>query len=234
MRHAMKLYQGQFLKRYKRFFADINYDGEIIVAHVANTGSLKSINIPGQPCLFSKSDNPERKLQYTLEMIQAPSGGWVGVNTSHPNRIMKKAAEAQWFDHWKNFSRVQSEVKINAKTRLDLMLFNEGENKKHYIEIKNTTLVENGLAQFPDAVTERGQKHLQELMLLKKQGHGAEIVFTIQRTDAETFAPADEIDPVYGQLLRKAHKQGVLITPVVIETSSQGLTVSRRLLPLQL
>jgi sugar fermentation stimulation protein A len=233
VKFSAPLLQGEFLKRYKRFFADVKINGEIVVAHVPNTGSLKSVNHPGQPCLVSPSDNPERKLKFTLEMIQAPNGAWVGVNTATPNKIIKEAAEQKLFAHWQRFSRVQSEVKISAETRLDLMLFNEGEKSKHYIEIKNTTLMENGAAQFPDSVTERGQKHLRELMKLKEQGHSVEIVFTVQRGDAEVFAPADDIDPEYGKLLREAHGKGVIVTPVVVELSAHEVKASTKILPLR-
>lgn len=231
MKFSCQLEQGEFLKRYKRFFADIRFNGEILVAHVPNTGSLKSVNHPGQACLFSRCDNPDRKLQYTLEMIQAPSGAWVGVNTATPNKIVKEAALLKHFPHWKSYAQVQSEVKINAESRLDLMLFNEGDERKHYIEIKNTTLLENGVAQFPDAVTERGQKHLRELMALKELGHSVEIVFTIQRDDATSFAPAHSIDPTYAKLLKEAHERGVIITPVVVTLSPHEVLLSEKVLP---
>lgn len=233
MKFAKKLEQGEFLKRYKRFFADIRHQGEVITAHVPNTGSLKSVNNPGAMCLFSMSDDPARKLKYTLEAIQAPSGAWVGVNTSTPNKIGKEAAEARHFAHWKNFSQVRSEVKINAETRLDMMLWNEGDSSHHYIEIKNTTLMEDGVARFPDAVTTRGQKHLRELMRLQEEGHSVEIIFTIQRGDVHSFGPADDIDPDYGRLLREAHAKGVRITPVVVEFSEQEVKFSQRVLPLK-
>lgn len=233
MKFSQPLLQGKFVKRYKRFFADLELNGEVVTAHVPNTGSLKSVNNPGQMCLVSPSDNPERKLKFTLEMIQAPTGAWVGVNTSTPNKIVKEAAEAKLFAHWKNFANVQSEVKINAETRLDLMLSNPGQESKHYIEIKNTTLMEDGVAMFPDAVTERGQKHLRELMALKEQGHSVEIVFTIQRNDAESFATADDIDPEYGRLLREAQAKGVIVTPVVVNLSDTEVSLSNKILPIK-
>ncbi len=234
MKYSQTLISGVFLKRYKRFFADVEINGEVVVAHVPNTGSLKGVNVPGQPCLVSPSDNPERKLKYTLEMIQVPSGAWVGVNTATPNKIVKEAALAKLFPHWQKYSIVQSEVKINKESRLDLMLSNEGDEFKHYIEIKNTTLLEGTVAQFPDSVTERGQKHLRELMLLKEQGHSVEIVFTVQRNDAKSFAPADLIDVEYGRLLRQAQKKGVIITPVVVNLSTIDVSLSTVLLPISL
>lgn len=232
MKYTQKLVSGKFLKRYKRFFADVHYNGEIVVAHVPNTGSLKSANHPGQDCLISPSENPERKLKFTLEMIQHPNGSWVGVNTATPNKIVKEAAQEKFFPHWEKFANVQSEVKINAATRLDLMLFNEGEASKHYIEVKNVTLMEDGIAKFPDAVTERGQKHLRELMLLMDEGHSVELVFTVQRNDVKAFAPADDIDPAYGVLLREAHQKGMIITAVVVDLSPIEAKLSKIILPL--
>lgn len=232
MKYSQELMAGVFLKRYKRFFADVQLGDDVVVAHLPNTGSMKGVNISGCPCLISPSDNPERKLKYTLEMIQVPSGAWVGVNTATPNKIVKEAVIAKLLLHWEKYSHVQSEVKINKESRLDLMLFNEGDPIKHYIEVKNTTMIEGSVAQFPDSVTERGQKHLRELMLLKEQGHSVEIVFTVQRNDATSFAPADLIDAEYGKLLRLAQQKGVIITPVVVDLSPTETSLSTRILPL--
>lgn len=244
MKYTNKLDEGVFLKRYKRFFANIEWQGQTLVAHVPNTGSLKSVNNPGRPCLFSHSDNPERKLKQTLEMIQAPSGAWVGVNTATPNTVVRevlfgildkkysKVPEA--WSHWQGFDEIKPEFKISAETRLDFALLKKGSTKKHFIEVKNVTLAEGKVAMFPDAETTRGQKHLQELMNLIEEGHTAEIFFTVQRNDCEIFAPADEIDPAYGQLLREAAAKGVRITPLVINLSPTEATLSETLLLLKL
>ena len=240
MKFSQKLQEGIFLKRYKRFFADIEFQGQTLVAHVPNTGSMKSANNPGQPCLFSTSDNPERKLKYTLEMIQSPQGAWVGVNTATPNTIVGEkvqsvlgqgAAVTGTFAHWAQFSEAKAEYKISAETRLDFMLKSKDSSNHHYIEVKNVTLAEDGVAQFPDAVTERGQKHLRELMALMEQGHTAELVFTIQRDDCHSFAPADSIDPIYGQLLREAVAKGLRVSPVVVRLQPTEVELSEKLLP---
>ncbi|MFP5519956.1 MAG: DNA/RNA nuclease SfsA, partial [Bdellovibrionia bacterium] len=166
MEFSRPLGEGIFVKRYKRFFTDIESQGEVLVAHTANTGSLKGVAIGGQPCRYSHSDNPERKLKYTLEMIQAPTGAWVGVNTATPNTIVKEALEGavagEGFAFWQGYDGVKPEIKISAETRFDFGLLKAGKPQK-YIEVKNVTLAENGLALFPDSVTERGQKHLREL-----------------------------------------------------------------------
>lgn len=242
MKFTKKLHEGIFLKRYKRFFADIEWQGQQVTAHVPNTGSMKGVNNPGQLCLFSESDNPERKLKYTLEMIKAPTGTWVGVNTSTPNAIVKETLSrvvgregiVGAFAEWSHFDELKPEFKISAETRLDFALKKKNTEKMHFIEVKNVTLAEGAVAKFPDAVSERGQKHLTELMQLMDQGHTAELVFTIQRRDCSSFSPADDIDPEYGRLLREAFHKGVKITPLVVDLSPDSVELSEIILPLKL
>lgn len=245
MKYGTPLDEGRFLKRYKRFFADIEWRGQTLTAHVPNTGSLKSVNNPGAACLFSHSDNPERKLKQTLEMIQAPSGAWVGVNTATPNVVVKEAL-FKWvgaankkecplnWQHWLEYDEIKPECKISPETRLDFALKQKGSERRHFIEVKNVTLAEGDVAMFPDAETTRGQKHLQELMSLMSEGHTAEILFTIQREDCRMFAPADGIDALYGKLLRQACERGLRISPFVVDLSPVEAALTDRLLPLKL
>jgi sugar fermentation stimulation protein A len=235
MRFSTVLNEAIFLKRYKRFFADILLptSNEIVVAHLANTGSLKSCNVPNSPCLISSNDDPNRKLKYSLEAIKS-NNTWVGVNTSWPNKLAKEAFELKTFRHWDGFDQIQTEVKINEHTRLDLVLWSSKENftakinqetlktinqksglKFHFVEIKNVTLAENGTALFPDAQTERGQKHIKELMHLIDLGHTAELLFVVQREDCHQFKAAKEIDPLYAKLLDEAVSRGLLVSPFV-------------------
>ena len=225
------LLEGRLIKRYKRFFADIEFQGQVITAHVPNTGSMKGCNEPGSPCLFSTSDNPNRKLKYTLEMVQA-SGAWVGVNTSHPNHLVKEAYDNKVIPEWSAFDHCKPEIKINAETRLDMLLTQTSTGKKHYIEVKNVTMAENKVAMFPDAVTERGQKHLIELMNLIDQGNTVELAFVIQRQDCEAFRAAHEIDPEYAELLKKAQKKGLILSPFVVKMSPLEIKVSGKKLKL--
>ncbi len=220
---SQNLLQGTFLKRYKRFFADVDLNGQTVVAHVANTGSLKSVNIPGQKCFVSPANDPNRKLKFTLEMIQVPSGVWVGVNTQIPNQIVKEYLITK-------YSEVKAEYKISAETRLDFAI-PKNNGKFHFIEVKNVTYAENEIAMFPDAVTERGQKHLVELMSLIEQGHTAEIIFTIQRNDVTKFRAAQEIDPEYARLLQMASEKGVVISPYLVEVSDKGIHMLDQRLP---
>lgn len=230
--YSKKWQQGKLLKRYKRFFADILFEGEIITAHVPNTGSLKSCLFPDQKCFFSESDNPERKLKYTLEMLETPTG-LVGVNTQVPNMLTKKALASIFLDHWKNFDVVIPEFKINSETRLDFKLQNSSTGKCHFIEVKNVSLMIDEIAFFPDAETTRGQKHLKELMFLLDQGHDCELLFFIQRDDVKKFKPAADIDPEYAQLLKQAHKKGLRVTPIVCKMNPQDISLQKNILPVE-
>lgn len=237
MQFKTPLIEATFLKRYKRFFADVEINGKIEVAHVANTGSLRGCLEPGASCLVSPAEDPARKLRFSLEMIQTPTS-WVGINTSLPNKLIYDLWKNQRYAPWTAFDRGQMEVKINSETRLDMALWKSSDVPQeklawkeikpplHFIEIKNVTLSDGQTALFPDAVTERGQKHLSELMLLMDQGYSCEIVFLIQRSDCTQFSPADVIDAKYGQLLRDAKKRGVQITPLSCSLSPQGIQLN--------
>ncbi len=223
MKFPTPLQEGLFKKRYKRFFTDIEYKGEILTAHCPNTGSMMGLKDPDQPCRFSKVDDPNRKLKYTLQMVKT-SSSWVGVNTALPNKLVAELFATNPLTHWKKFDSLQAEVKINDKSRIDLVLWNSQSHdiKKwnhknlkaplHLIEIKNVTLAEDGIAYFPDAVTTRGLKHLEELIEFQQNGFTCEMVYVIQRTDCKTFKPATHIDPNYGEKLKEAKKAGVKIT----------------------
>lgn len=256
MKFEAHLIEGNLVQRYKRFFADVEYiDGKtnrkvVSTIHVPNTGSLKSViekkANPLQRCWFSISDDPNRKLKGTLQAVQTIKESWVGVNTSNPNKIVNEAAKESiesgkpFFKHWKNFGFFKSEFKISKESRLDGVFVNEekdlenSKSKKHFIEIKNTTLLteKNGKnhAQFPDAVTERGQKHLVEMMKLMKAGHTCELIFTVQRNDVEVFSVADSIDPEYARLFQQAVDMGLIVTPVVVDLSQSEVKLSRKVL----
>jgi sugar fermentation stimulation protein A len=232
MQFERPLLRAKMLKRYKRFFADVELNGQVVTAHCPNTGSLKSCWEAGRAALISESTNPDRKLKFTLELTEAPTGAWVGVNTGWPNKLVKEAFETGVVSDWKAYSSIQMEVKISKETRLD-GCFKKSDGSLCYFEVKNTTLAENGLALFPDAETTRGQKHLQELMKLKSEGHGAEILFVVQRGDCKAFSPAAEIDPVYALLLKEAFDMGVAVRALVVNMSESQLKITGETLPLQ-
>lgn len=204
------LVKGILIRRYKRFLADIVLEtGETVTAHCPNSGSMKGCAIPGSQVWLSESDNPKRKCRYTWELAKVP-GTLIGINTQVPNKLVKLAVEKGLIKELCGYDRVTAEVKTSSHTRLDLLLENKAE-EKCYVEIKNCTLVEEGIAMFPDAVTTRGQKHLEELEHLVSCGHRGVIFFLIQRMDAKEFRPADRIDRTYGEKLRKAVKNRVEI-----------------------
>lgn len=245
MKFENPLIEGVFLKRYKRFFADILLGKDTVVAHVPNTGSMKGCSEPNSASLMSPATNPERKLRYTLEMIRTPNS-WVGVNTGNPPVLVKELFASKTVPHWKNFDSFQAEVKINAQTRLDGALWNSSQQKNvkngkltkleaplHFFEIKNVSLAENGVAMFPDAVTERGQKHLQELMDLMEQGFTCEMIYVIQREDCKEFATADHIDPEYGRILREAVKKGLKVSALPCKLNPTEIALQPKSLPLK-
>ena len=165
MLHWPKLVRGILLKRYKRFLADVRLDnGRIVTAHCPNTGSMTGCSESGQPVYLSLHDNPKRKLNYTWELIEMPTS-LVGVNTLVPNRLVFQSAAAGLISELAGYETVEREVKIGNNSRLDLRLSN-GETDRCYVEIKNCTLVDDGVARFPDAVTSRGLKHLKDLEIL--------------------------------------------------------------------
>lgn len=202
------LIRGRLIKRYKRFLADVKLDSGIVVtAHCPNSGSMKGCAIEGAPVWLSTSDNPKRKYRHTWEIIEAPTS-LIGINTMVPNRLVKQSIEQNIIGELAGYDSIRPEVKTSDGTRLDLLLQSRS-GKKCYVEIKNCTLVEDGVAMFPDAVTSRGQKHLEELQSLVAKGYRGVIFYLIQRMDAIAFRPADAIDPLYGEKLRRAAAHGV-------------------------
>ena len=202
------LIAGKLVRRYQRFLADVKLNnGRVVTAHCPNTGSMKGCCEIGRTVYLSRQDNPRRKLKYTWELIDMPAS-LVGVNTLVPNRLVTHGVEAGQIPELEGYEKIQREVRIGDHTRIDLLL--TATVRRHcYVEIKNCTLVQDGIARFPDAITSRGQKHLLELEKRVAAGDRSVIFFFIQRQDARSFQPADAIDPDYGRSLRRAVKKGV-------------------------
>ena len=218
------LIPGILIKRYKRFLADVELEnGDIVTAHCMNTGSMQACSEPGRRVYLSCHNNPKRKLKYSWEIIDMPSSR-VGVNTLVPNRLVYHSIKAGRLEPFAGYDEIRPEVKVGKKHRLDLMLSKNGSDLC-YIEIKNCSLVTDGTAYFPDAVTKRGRNHLIELQKLSSMGHRGVMFFLIQRMDANIFKPADHIDPAYGKELRKAVKNGVeiMVYDVRIDLNSISL-----------
>lgn len=206
------LQQGKLIKRYKRFLTDIELaDGSVITIHCPNTGSMKNCLFPGETVWFSTSDNPKRKYPHTFEIMTTPTGDMIGVNTGRANDLAEEGIRSGAITELQGYSNLKREVKYgDENSRIDLFL-SDGEQANCYVEVKSCTLLENNCGYFPDAVTSRGQKHLRELILMKQQGYRAVLLFLVQHTGITKVAPADHIDPEYGQLLREAAKKGVEI-----------------------
>ena len=199
--------QGTLVKRYKRFLADIELeDDTILTVHCPNSGSMRGCSEPGSPVIISHSDNPKRKYAWTLEMVRT-EGVWVGVNTARTNTIVREALENGIIDEWGHILSIRPEVRVSEKSRLDFQI-DTGDGTV-FLEVKNCSLAEDGTALFPDAVTSRGTRHLQELAALAGQGHRSAVLFCVQRCDVDRFAPAADIDPVYSRTLVRVRQLGV-------------------------
>ena len=222
------LLPGRLVKRYKRFLADVVLDnGRVVTAHCPNSGRMIACSEPGRTVYLSQHDNPKRKLKYTWELIDMPAS-LVGVNTQLPNHLAALAIADGQVRELSGYTDVQREVKVGDHSRLDIRL-HDREKGSCYVEVKNCTLVEGGIARFPDAVTVRGRKHLGELGRLVKAGHRAAMFFLIQRMDADLFRPADDIDPEYGRELRDVHAAGVEIVAYDVRITLAEITLNRPL-----
>ncbi len=227
MQFKQQLQAGILIKRYKRFLADVELaDRSRLTVHCPNTGSMLGCSEPGSPVMISRSKNPGRKYPYTLEMVRSGSA-WVGVNTSLTNKLVREALENGVVQEFGSDLEILQEVKTSEHTRLDFLLALNG--RKTYMEVKNCSLAENGIAMFPDAVTARGTKHLLELAKLREQGYGAAVFFCVQRTDADVFSPAAHIDPVYAETLAKVEKIGVLVLAYQADIGPLGIKIARKL-----
>ncbi|MGF1497600.1 MAG: DNA/RNA nuclease SfsA [Elainellaceae cyanobacterium] len=218
---------GRLVKRYKRFLADVELEsGEMVTAHCPNTGPMTGVCTVGSRVLLSESDNPSRKLRYTWELIEVhdTQPAWVGVNTSLPNRIVRSALEAAAIPELADYSSIRPEVPYgqDKKSRIDFLLDGSAGQPPVYVEVKNTTWAQQDLALFPDTVTTRGQKHLREMMALRPDVRAVMLYF-INRGDCTRFAPGDQADPAYGQLLRQAIATGVEILPCRFQISPTGI-----------
>lgn len=230
MKFERPLIKATILKRYKRFLADCELNsGEIITAHTANTGSMKTCWEPGWEVALSESDNPKRKLKYSLEMTNNGET-WIGINTSLPNAIVYEAIESQHIAELQGYQQLKREVK-RGKSRIDIFASSHNSQADCFIEVKNVTLKGDGeLALFPDAVSERGQKHLQELIqIVKVDKLRAVIFFLVQREDVSCFSPAAEIDPTYAKLLKQAVDAGVEALVYQCEVNPKEIKIKQAL-----
>ena len=207
MKFDTPLIKTKFLKRYKRFFVDVLLNKEILTAHCPNSGSMMGLLNEGEYAWISESKNTKRKLKYTLEILENNKQK-VGVNTHLTNRIIEEALINKKIKELKKFNQIQREVKFNDNTRFDFLVSNKKEQA--FVEVKNVTLKrEKDFAEFPDAPTVRGQKHLMELIRAKKKDYHAYLIFLIQREDCQFFKISKDIDKKYYENFMQAKKKGV-------------------------
>tara|TARA_A100001015_G_scaffold312667_1_gene418292 strand:- start:511 stop:1206 length:696 start_codon:yes stop_codon:yes gene_type:complete len=228
MNFKNKLISGQLIKRYKRFFVDIKIKSQIVTAHCPNTGSMGGLLKKGNKVWLSESDNPNRKLKYTLEIIENEKSK-VGVNTHSANKIVKHALQNNLIKQFKNILDIKAETKFGTNTRFDFLINNK--NNKTFIEVKNVTLSrKKKLAEFPDAVTSRGLKHIKELVNASKKNYKIYILFLIQRNDCESFTIAKDIDPNYANALSKAIKNKLNILCYDCKFTSKGIKLNKQII----
>jgi sugar fermentation stimulation protein A len=230
MNYPSPLLRGRLVQRYKRFLADIALDtGETITASCPNTGSMLGLSAPGMVVYVSTNDSPTRKYRHTLELVETvveDARVLVGVNTQLPNRIVTEAIIAGKIPALAGYASLRCEVKYGNSSRIDILLDDPIKNLC-YVEIKNVHLSRSsGLAEFPDSVTTRGAKHLEELSAMVDAGHRAVMVYLVQRSDATRFTLACDIDPAYAAAFTAARSVGVealacrcAITPTGVEVA---------------
>ena len=221
-----KLISGQFVKRYKRFFVDVKIDGKIITAHCPNTGSMYGLLKKNNKIWLTKSNNPNRKLKYTLQIIQDKKTK-VGVNTHLTNKIVLEALQNNLIKEFDKTIEIKPETKFGNNTRFDFLVTEN--NLKSFIEVKNVTLSrKKGVAEFPDAITSRGLKHIRELIKANKKGYKIYILYLIQRNDCKSFKIADDIDPEYSDSLSKAVKKKLNVLCFDCKFSPKGIKLNQK------
>ena len=222
-----KLIPGLFIKRYKRFFVDIKIDNQIIQAHCPNTGSMYGLLKKGNKVWISKSNNPNRKLKYTLEIIE-DNKTKIGVNTQSTNKIVLHAFKNNLISEFNGDLEIKTESKFGLNTRFDFMVTNK--KNKAYVEVKNVTLSrKKGLAEFPDSITARGLKHINELVKASKKNYKIYILYLIQRDDCKLFTIAKDIDPSYAIALSKAVKNKLKILCYDCKFYTKGIKLNNKI-----
>lgn len=217
------------MRRYKRFLADAELpSGEVITAHCANPGAMTGLDMPGLPVWLSYSGNPRRKLQWSLELVELPTG-LVGINTSHPNRIVGEALGEKAIPEFAQYPHVRAEVPYGERSRVDFLLWGD-DLPDCFVEVKNVHLSRRpGLAEFPDCPTARGARHLTELARVAGAGHRAALLYLVQRTDCTHFSLAADIDPTYMQAHGMAVAAGVQMLCYACMIDNEEIRLARPL-----
>ena len=230
MNFPSPLARGRLVQRYKRFFADVILDdGTAITAHCPNPGAMLGVNTPGLKVWLSRSDDPKRKLAYTLELVETAEGALTGVNTLHPNRIVAEALKAGLVPELAGYETVRREVKYGEASRVDFLLTSP-DRPPCWLEIKNCHLSRGGgLAEFPDCVAARSSRHLRELAAMARAGDRAVVLFVVQRTDCDRFEACAELDPVFARTLGEVAEEGVEVLVYACEISTESVRITHRI-----
>ena len=234
MKFSPSLLRGTLIKRYKRFFADVELeDGTIVTAHCPNTGAMSGCAEPGYTVFLSESTNPKRKLKYTWELAQTFDGHFIGINTHNANKLVAEALDNKVLKEFSDITRWKAEVTPpTANSRFDFAL--ERENTQHqgiieYMEVKSVTLAENSKGFFPDAVTQRGAIHCSELARLAESGIKTSLLFCVQHTAIESVQVAEYIDPTYAESVKKAADAGVSLLAASCIIDEQKILLNQTL-----
>ena len=227
MEFTKSLIKGKLIKRYKRFFADVKINKEIVTAHCPNTGSMKGLLDEGNDVYLLKNNDPKRKLKYGLEIIKARKN-LVGVNTHMANKIVNHGLKNNLIQELKNNEKIKAEVFFNKETRFDFLV--EKKTQKSFVEVKNVTLFrDNKTAEFPDAITSRGSKHLLTLIDAIKKGYKTYLIFLVQIQNMEYFKIAKDIDNEYYENFLKAKKAGVNFLAYRCKISSKEIFIDKKI-----
>ena len=227
MNFENKLISGIFIKRYKRFFVDVQIENKLVTAHCPNTGSMLGLLNEGNKVWLTKSDDPNRKLKYTLQIIE-DNKSKVGVNTHLTNKIVLNALENNLIKEFSKDIKIKPEVRFGESTRFDFLISKK--NYKAFIEVKNVTLKRKPkIAEFPDAITSRGAKHIHELIKASKKGYKIYIAFIIQREDCDQLSIASDIDPEYSQILSKAIRNKLKVLCYDCKFSTKGIKLNKKI-----
>lgn len=225
MKFQTPLIAGKLVKRYKRFLADIELtSGEVITVHCPNPGSMKTCQERGWGVMISDSQNPKRKLRYTWELVHNGKC-WICINTNRANAIAEEGILLKQIKELTGYNQLKREVKYGEKSRIDILLSND--NQQCFVEVKSVTLLQDGIYQFPDSVTSRGLKHLNELISQVEQGHRAVMLYLIQRSDSQLFQAAKTIDLKYANALEQAHEKGVEILCYQTKISPEEIIIDQ-------
>jgi len=227
MKFNKKLLQGTLIKRYKRFFVDIKYKNKTITAHCPNSGSMMGLLNKGNNVWFSESDNPKRKLKYTLQIVVVNNIP-VGINTHLSNKIVLESLKSKKIKNLIRFTNIKSEAKFSDNTRFDFLISNNKE--KCFLEVKNVTLLrQDNIAEFPDAITSRGTKHLKELIKAKRKGYESYMLYLIQRDDCKFFKIANDIDEEYKNTFDEALNNGVKMLCYDCELNNEEIIINNQI-----